>query len=85
MTDITSKILHEKTANVLDRARRGERFRILRNGKAEALVVPAPENNDPTWDEILVDVKRLAKKPGTKKPNPVLEERKSRDYASRVR
>jgi len=57
----------------------------LRNGKVEALVVPALENSDPSWDEILVDVKRLSKKPGPKKPNPVLEERRRRDYASRVR
>ena len=38
MTDLTSKVLHEKTGQVLDRARQGERFRILREGRAEAYV-----------------------------------------------
>ena len=35
MTDVTSKVLHEKTGQVLDRARQGERFRILREGRPE--------------------------------------------------
>ena len=30
MTDVTSKTLHEKTGQLLNRARQGERFRILR-------------------------------------------------------
>jgi len=43
ITDITSKTLHEKTGQVLDRLRRGERFRVLRDGELEALMVPAEE------------------------------------------
>jgi len=85
MTDITSKTLHEKTAQVLDRARRGERFRVLRDGKPDALVVPVNGAIDPEWSEILNDVRRLSKRQGAKKANPVLMERKRRNYASRLR
>jgi antitoxin (DNA-binding transcriptional repressor) of toxin-antitoxin stability system len=85
VTDITSKALHEKTGAVLDRARQGERFRILRGGKADAFLVPAGEKIDPEWPEIMADVWKAQKEPGSKRPNPVLKERKARRYADRVR
>jgi len=52
VTDITSKNLQEKTGQVLDRLRRGERFRVLRDGEPEALMVPVEEAIDPEWPEI---------------------------------
>jgi antitoxin (DNA-binding transcriptional repressor) of toxin-antitoxin stability system len=85
VTDITSKTLHEKTGQVLDRARQGERFRVLREGRAEAFLVPAAEAVDPSWAEIMGDVWKAAKKGRTKRQNPVLKERKARNYAARVR
>jgi antitoxin (DNA-binding transcriptional repressor) of toxin-antitoxin stability system len=55
MTDVTSKMLHEKTGQLLDRARQGERFRILREGRADAFLVPAADSVDPEWSEIMAD------------------------------
>jgi antitoxin (DNA-binding transcriptional repressor) of toxin-antitoxin stability system len=46
MTDITSKTLHEKTGQILDRLRRGERFRVLRDGEPEGFIVPVEEPID---------------------------------------
>ena len=85
MTDVTSKVLHEKTGQVLDRARQGERFRILRDGRAEAFLVPASEGIDPEWGEIMAGVWKAQKEAKPKRPNPVLKERKARKYASGLR
>jgi antitoxin (DNA-binding transcriptional repressor) of toxin-antitoxin stability system len=85
MTDLTSKALHEKTGQILDRARRGERFRITRDGKAEAFLIPAQESVDPEWPEIMAEVWRLQKESRERRPNPVLAERKRRNYGSRLR
>ena len=85
MTDITSKTLHEKTGQVLDRARQGERFRVLREGRPEALLIPAKETVDAEWSEIMGDVWDRAKKTRSKRQNPVLKERKARNYAARLR
>lgn len=85
MTDVTSKLLHEKTGQLLDRARQGERFRILRDGRAEAFLIPIAEAIDPEWPEIMAEVWEAQKKPGRKRPNPVLKERKARNYAARLR
>ena len=85
MTDITSKVLHEQTAKVLDRSRRGEKFRIVRDGRADAFLVPASETIDPEWSEIMAEVWKAQKRSGPKRPNPILKERNARKYASRVR
>jgi prevent-host-death family protein len=85
MTDVTSKTLHEKTGQLLDRARQGERFRILRDGKPDAYLVPASEGVDPDWPEIMAEVWKAQKSPGKIRRNPVLKERKARDYGARVR
>ena len=85
MTDVTSKVLHEKTGQLLDRARQGERFRILRGGQIEAFLVPATDTIDPEWPQIMAEVWRTQKECGPKRPNPILKERKSRNYASGVR
>jgi antitoxin (DNA-binding transcriptional repressor) of toxin-antitoxin stability system len=84
MTDVTSKMLHEKTGQLLDRARQGERFRVLREGRADAFLVPAAESVDPEWPEIMAEVWQARKKPGATRPNPVLKERKARNYAARL-
>jgi antitoxin (DNA-binding transcriptional repressor) of toxin-antitoxin stability system len=85
MTDVTSKVLHEKTGQLLDRARQGERFRILREGRTEAFLIPAGEAVDPEWTEIMSEVWKARKAPGPKRPNPILKERKARNYAARLR
>ena len=85
MTDVTSKTLHEKTGQLLDRARQGERFRILRGGRAEAFLVPAAEAVDPEWTDIMTEVWKAQKAPGASRRNPVLKERKGRNYAARLR
>ncbi len=85
MTDVTSKTLHEKTGQLLDHARQGERLRVLREGRAEAFLIPAAETVDPEWPEIMAEVWKAQKKPGPKRANPVLKERKARNYAARLR
>jgi prevent-host-death family protein len=85
MTNVTSKTLHEKTGQILDRARQGERFRIIREGRPDALLVPANESVDPEWSEIMADVWKARKKSSPKRPNPVLKERNRRKYAARLR
>ena len=85
MQEITSKELHEKTAAVLDSVRRGQRFRVLRNGATDALLVPATDRVDPTWDEITAEVRAAREEIKTKRiplrPNPVLAERQRRQKA----
>jgi len=85
MTDITSKLLHEQTGKLLDRARQGEKFRIIRDGRPDAFLVPASEEIDPEWSEIMAEVWKAQKRAGPKRPNPILKERKARNYASRLR
>jgi len=85
MTNVTSKMLHEKTGQLLDRARQGERFRILREGRADAFLIPVEEAIDPEWAEIMSEVWRSKKAPGPKRQNPILKQRKARNYAARVR
>lgn len=85
MTEITSKELHEQTGSVLDSVKRGQRFRVLRNGTADALLVPANEEIDPSWDEIMADVRKARAKGGPTRPNPILAERRKRNYAARLR
>jgi antitoxin (DNA-binding transcriptional repressor) of toxin-antitoxin stability system len=85
MTEITSKQLHEQTAAMLDRAKGGQRMKVLRNGKPDALLVPADEEIDPSWDEIMAEVRAareaIQKKGISPRPNPVLEERRRRQAA----
>ena len=85
MHDITLKTLHESTSKCLDRVKRGERFRVLRNGKPGALLVPADEPVDPSWDVIMAEVRAARGKSGRTRPNPVLAERKKRMYGTGVR
>jgi antitoxin (DNA-binding transcriptional repressor) of toxin-antitoxin stability system len=85
MTDVTSKVLHEKTGQLLDRARQGERFRILREGRAEAFLIPAGESVGPEWTEIMAEVWKTQEAPGPKRPNPILKERRIRNYAAGLR
>ena len=84
-TDITSKTLHEKTGQVLDRLRRGERFRVLRDGEPEALMVPVEEAIDPEWPEIMAEVMAARKQAKSVRENPILKARKARNYAARLR
>lgn len=85
MTDVTSKVLHEKTGQLLDRTRRGERFRVLREGKPEAVLLPLADQVDPSWDEIMADVRAARAEAAERTPNPVLAERSRRNYAAHLR
>ena len=85
MTETTSKQLHEQTAAMLDRAKGGQRMKVIRNGQAAAWLVPASEEVDPSWDEIMVDVRKARLKGAQTRPNPILAERKQRHYAARAR
>ena len=85
MTDVTSKTLHEKTGQLLDRVRQGERFRVLQDGRPDAFLIPATEAIDPEWPEIMAEVWEAQKASNVKRPNPVLRERRSRKYAARLR
>jgi prevent-host-death family protein len=72
-------VLHEKTGQLLDRVRRGERFIIVRDGVPDGYLVPASESVDPPWSEIMAEVWELQKKVKETRPNPVLAERKRRN------
>ena len=85
ITDISSKTLHEKTGQVLNRLRRGERFRVLRDGEPEALLVPVEEAIDPEWPEIMAEVLAARKRSKPVRENPILKQRKARKYAARLR
>ena len=85
MTDVSSKTLHEKTGQLLDRTRRGERFRILRDGQPDAYLLPASEDPDPAWSEIMSQVWKAQKSNAKTRLNPILKERKKHRYAARLR
>jgi antitoxin (DNA-binding transcriptional repressor) of toxin-antitoxin stability system len=85
MTSITSKELHEQTGALLDRVKQGQRFRVLRGGEPDALLVPANDQVDPSWDEIMAEVRKARAQAKPLRPNPVLTEREKRHYAARLR
>lgn len=85
MSDVTSKVLHEQTADCLDRVGRGERLRVVRNGEAAALLVPAKEHPDPAWAEIMSEVRAARVTAKAKRANPVLTARSRRNYANHLR
>jgi antitoxin (DNA-binding transcriptional repressor) of toxin-antitoxin stability system len=85
MTSITSKELHEKTGAWLDRVKQGQRFRVLRGGEADALLVPANDQVDPPWDAIMGDVRKARAQARPLQSNPILAERRKRHYAARLR
>lgn len=54
LTSLTSRELREKTGAFLERVKRGQRFRVLRSGEVDAVLVPASDQVDPLWDEVIV-------------------------------
>ncbi len=85
MTSITSKELHEQTGSLLDRVKQGQRFRVIRGGETDALLVPATDQVDPPWDDIMAEVRKARAQGKPPRPNPILAERNKRKYAARVR
>lgn len=85
MTEITSKQLHEQTATMLNRAKGGQRMKVIRNGRPAAWLLPANEEVDPSWDEIMTEVRSARVKGARTRPNPILAERRKRHYAARAR
>lgn len=84
MTSITSKELHDQTDSLLDRVKQGQRFRVLRGGEPDAFLVPANDQVDLSWNEIMANVRKARAHGKRLLPNPILEERKKRHYASRL-
>ena len=84
MIEVTSKVLHEQTADCLDRVSRGEHLRVVRHGQTAALLVPARETPDPTWAEIMAEVWEQPA-PKASRANPVIAARQRRNYAARLR
>ena len=78
-------MLHKKTGQLLSRARQGERFRILRDGQPDAYLVPPTEELDPEWPDIMSEVWKAQRAAGKPRSNLVLQERKARKYAARLR
>lgn len=81
ITDITSKLLHEKNEQVLDRVRQGERFRVLRDGYPDGFLLPASAVIDQEWPEIMAEVWAAQKESKQVRKNPVLIERRGRKHA----
>jgi len=70
---------------MLDLVKQGERIRVFRDGKPDAMLVPIDDHVDPSWDEIMKEVRAMQKEDGPQLENPVLAERKRRDYAAHLR
>ncbi len=85
MTSITSKELHEQTGAFLDRVKQGQRFRVLRRGEPDALLVPAIDQIDPPWGEIMAELRKARAQSKPARPNPILAERRKRNHAARLR
>ena len=85
VTSITSKELHEQTGALLDRVKQGQRFRVLRSGETDALLVPANDQIDPSWDEIMAEVRKARAQGKLRRRNPILAERRKRNHAAGVR
>lgn len=85
MTSITSKELHEQTGALLNRVKQGQRFRILRAGETDALLVPASDQIDPPWDDIMAEVRKARSQAKPLRSNPIIAERRKRQYAARLR
>lgn len=82
---ITSKELHEQTGAVLDQVKQGQRFRVVRGGGTDALLVPATDQIDPSWNEIMTEVRKARTQAKPPFANPILAERRKRHYAAGVR
>ena len=85
MASITSKELHEQTGALSDRVKQGQRFRVLRGGEADALLVPANDQVDPPWYEIVADVRKARAQGKPLHLNPILAERRKRHYSAPLR
>jgi len=83
--DINVKALHDATGNFVRAAQAGKRFRISLNGKVAGILLPPDTAIDPSWDEIMAEVRAARKEPGPTRPNPILAERQQRNYAARLR
>jgi antitoxin (DNA-binding transcriptional repressor) of toxin-antitoxin stability system len=83
--DITCKHLHDETGKIVRAVQRGQKFRVSVNGKHSALIVPTDDAVDPSWPEIMAKAWAAQDEPGKTRPNPILEERKRRNYAARLR
>ena len=59
---------------------------MTRGGEAEAMLVPVTDQVDPSWDEIMADVRAAREEIKSKgiqlRPNSVLEERRRRKKAT---
>ena len=60
-------------------------MRVIRNGHSVAWLVPANGEVDPTWDEIMDEVREARANKVPIRPNAVLAERKTRHCVSRGR
>ena len=70
---------------MLDRVKQGHRFRVMRGGETHALLVPVTDQIDPPWEEIMTEVRKARAQGKPRRPNPILVERKRRNYAAGVR
>ena len=83
--EITTKTLHDTTGKIIRAVKRGQTFAVSLDGETSALIVPPHQNNDPSWAEIMADVWAAQKRPGPRRPNPILAERKKRLYGPHLR
>jgi hypothetical protein len=58
---------------------------VLRGGETDALLIPATDQIDPPWHEIMAEVRKARSEGKPTRPNPILAERRKRQYAARVR
>lgn len=83
--EITTKNLHDATGTIVRAVRAGQKYRVSIDGGRAAILIPDESAQDASWDEIMAEVWKAQKQPGDVRPNPILEERKRRSYATRLR
>ena len=83
--DLNAKTLHDITGQCLEEVQGGQPFRVYWKGELAGLLVPPDTQIDPAWDEIMAEVWAAQNEPVPTRPNPILVERKKRNYAARLR
>ena len=85
MQEITTKHLHDATGKVVRAALGGKSFRVTLEGGRGVLIVPDNSEADASWAEIMKPVYAARTNRKEVRPNPILAERKKRNYATNLR
>jgi|GEM_PF-1270107 len=85
LQDITTKNLHDETGKFVRAAQAGQKFRVSIDGAPGAIIIPDESTQDASWDEIMATVRARRAQAKQPKSNPIIAERKKRNYAAHLR